>query len=163
MSTLPIDRGGNIEPTSLATRNLLRHLTWEITIGQQIAVQMGSDRLSASDLSIYGDFGANLDTATPLWLYLLREAEVVARGETLGPIGGRSWPRCSSAFSRWTHRRTSAPNRLDPHPVEPQRSAELWHGRHLDHRRGRSNVSGAVRLVDDIADTVQPWRFCSVF
>ncbi|MFT7475125.1 MAG: hypothetical protein ACI81L_002062 [Verrucomicrobiales bacterium] len=89
MSTLPVDRGGNIGPTSLATRNLLRHLTWEIATGQQIADQMGADRLTAADISIYGDFGANLDTATPLWLYLLREAELIAGGETLGPIGGR--------------------------------------------------------------------------
>ena len=29
------------------------------------------------------------DTATPLWYYVLREAEVVEGGERLGPVGGR--------------------------------------------------------------------------
>jgi len=50
---------------------------------------MGVDVLSAGDLSAFGDFGASLDTATPLWLYILREAELITDGHTLGPVGGR--------------------------------------------------------------------------
>jgi hypothetical protein len=30
-----------------------------------------------------------LDTRTPLWFYVLREAEVLAEGRHLGPVGGR--------------------------------------------------------------------------
>lgn len=88
-STLPMDRGGELGPTSLATRNLLRHLTWQIPTGQEVAQQMGVDRLSSADLSAFSGFGAALDSETPLWLYILREAEVVHDGQTLGPVGGR--------------------------------------------------------------------------
>ena len=28
-------------------------------------------------------------TSTPLWYYVLREVDVLANGETLGPVGGR--------------------------------------------------------------------------
>ncbi len=31
----------------------------------------------------------NLEESTPLWLYVLREAAVLANGRTLGPVGGR--------------------------------------------------------------------------
>jgi hypothetical protein len=33
--------------------------------------------------------GGNFDTATPLWFYVLREAEVVHHGRHLGPLGSR--------------------------------------------------------------------------
>ena len=31
----------------------------------------------------------NLDRATPLWYYILKESELQASGEHLGPVGGR--------------------------------------------------------------------------
>jgi len=43
--------------------------------------------LAKSDLS---DLAAqDLDERTPLWFYVLREAQVKAGGEHLGPVGGR--------------------------------------------------------------------------
>jgi len=30
-----------------------------------------------------------LDTQTPLWFYILREAEVLQQGQQLGPVGGK--------------------------------------------------------------------------
>jgi hypothetical protein len=33
--------------------------------------------------------GYDLKKSTPLWFYVLREAEVMAGGLTLGPVGGR--------------------------------------------------------------------------
>ncbi len=87
--TLPNDRGEDIGPTSLATRNLLRHITWEIPSGQAVARTMGVDALSRADLSEIGQLGSGLDTSTPLFYYLLREAEVAADGLHLGPCGGR--------------------------------------------------------------------------
>ena len=30
-----------------------------------------------------------LETQTPLWFYILREAEVLEQGQRLGPVGGR--------------------------------------------------------------------------
>ncbi|MFT4867207.1 MAG: hypothetical protein ACI9N0_000711 [Ilumatobacter sp.] len=89
MFTIPTARGEDVGPTSLATRNLLRHITWEIPSGQRVADEMGVDRLSAADLSDVGQLGANLDRSTPLFFYLLREADVVADGLHLGPVGGR--------------------------------------------------------------------------
>ncbi|MBT5553010.1 MAG: peroxidase [Ilumatobacter sp.] len=89
MFSIPTARGEDIGPTSLATRNLLRHITWQIPSGQRIAAEMGVDLLSAADLSQVGQLGANLDQSTPLFYYLLREADVVADGLHLGPCGGR--------------------------------------------------------------------------
>ena len=40
-------------------------------------------------MSDVGQLGANLDRSTPLFFYVLREADVVAGGLHLGPVGGR--------------------------------------------------------------------------
>ena len=76
-------------PTSLAERNLLRHLTWRMPSGQSIAEAMGApvlDRTHFPELQvIYPPFASS----TPLWYYVLREADVLGAGETLGPVGGR--------------------------------------------------------------------------
>ena len=50
---------------------------------------MSAPALTRADLSLFGDFGANLDRETPLWLYILQEAQVINGGQTLGPVGGR--------------------------------------------------------------------------
>ena len=90
LPTFTIDRpdGSEVGPTSLATRNLLRHVTWQIPSGQSVAEALGVDRLDRGDLADIGAFGADLDTSTPLWLYVLREAEVMTDGRHLGPVGG---------------------------------------------------------------------------
>jgi len=78
-------------PTSLPQRNLLRQVTWGLPSGQAIAQAMGvRERLSRRDLSELGAYsGLKLDESTPLWYYVLKEAEVLANGEHLGPVGGR--------------------------------------------------------------------------
>lgn len=76
-------------PTSLPVRNLLRHITFQLPSGQAIAQAMGVPSLTAADLSELKAFGANLDTSTPLWYYVLKEAELVTDGLHLGPVGGR--------------------------------------------------------------------------
>jgi hypothetical protein len=76
-------------PTSLAVRNLLRQVTWSLPSGQSIARTMRVPVLSTGDLSDVQPLGANLDRSTPLWFYILREAQVMAQGRTLGPVGGR--------------------------------------------------------------------------
>jgi hypothetical protein len=76
-------------PTVLPQRNLLRQLTWSLPSGQALARAMRAPGLGASDLpdiaSIYRPFA----TSTPLWYYILAEAEHVAAGLHLGPVGGR--------------------------------------------------------------------------
>ena len=76
-------------PTSLAQRNLLRHLTWRIPSGQAIAAEMGAPVLSDADLSELGSVYAPFVSSTPLWYYILKEADLLENGTHLGPVGGR--------------------------------------------------------------------------
>jgi len=89
---------------SLATRNLLRGQAFGLPSGQSIAERMADELdgvpvLSGDDVPLDGDL-AELRSATPLWYYLLLEAErfgfVIDRdgeqspgGQRLGPVGGR--------------------------------------------------------------------------
>jgi hypothetical protein len=75
------------EPVSLATRNLLRNLTMEVPSGQRVAAAMRLPALAAADLDDLEP--PHLAHRTPLWLYVLREAQVTTGGERLGPVGGR--------------------------------------------------------------------------
>lgn len=45
--------------------------------------------LARADLSDLAGYGVGLERSTPLWLYALREAEIMAAGERFGPVGGR--------------------------------------------------------------------------
>jgi hypothetical protein len=76
-------------PTSLPQRNLLRHLTWSIPSGQDIARQMKIRVLEPDQLSELAPFGVNLERSTPLWFYVLKEAEVLMNGQRLAGVGAR--------------------------------------------------------------------------
>lgn len=76
-------------PASLAQRNLLRHLTFGLPSGQTVARRMGIAPLSTADLADVAAINAGLANSTPLWFYLLREADKRADGQSLGPVGGR--------------------------------------------------------------------------
>jgi len=76
-------------PTSLATRNLLRHMTWSLPSGQRIAAHTGSPVLGSNHFPELRQFGIGLEASTPLWYYVLREASVFNAGVRLGPVGGR--------------------------------------------------------------------------
>jgi hypothetical protein len=82
LQTLP----DGVPPTSLATRNLLRHVTWGTPAGQRIAQVMGNPQLVVQEIAHYG---VALENQTPLWFYVMAEAEQLAGGLTLGPTGGR--------------------------------------------------------------------------
>jgi hypothetical protein len=75
-------------PTALPQRNLLRHLTWQLPSGQSIARVMGVTPLAAADLQELAFLGVGFERSTPLWYYVLKEAEIVADGLQLGPVGG---------------------------------------------------------------------------
>jgi|SRR5215211_3604953 len=75
------------EPISLATRNLLRSLTMKVPSGQRVAKAMNLPALAPADLDDLKTF--HLRERTPLWFYVLREAQVTADGKHLGPVGGR--------------------------------------------------------------------------
>jgi hypothetical protein len=92
LSTVLFDLSGQPtgQPTSLATRNLLRTLTMQVPSGQCVAQAMELPELAPEDLEELKDFrGAGLHRRTPLWYYILREAEVQQGGQQLGAVGGR--------------------------------------------------------------------------
>lgn len=79
----------------LAVRNLLRGYRLGLPTGQAVAAALGVTPLTAGELT-GGDQGvadALIDggfvDATPLWFYVLREAEVQAQGQHLGEVGSR--------------------------------------------------------------------------
>lgn len=72
---------------SLAQMNLLRGLTFSLPSGQSVAKAMKVPLLDGTDLADLKDLKLHL--RTPLWFYILREAEVKQSGERLGPVGGR--------------------------------------------------------------------------
>lgn len=72
---------------SLASRNLMRHVNFGIPSGQAIARVMGVQVLTPSQLAELAPFG--MDRSTPLWYYILKEAEVLEQGLRMGPVGGR--------------------------------------------------------------------------
>ena len=76
-------------PTSLAQRNLLRHLTWRIPSGQSIAAAIGAPILNDTDFGELRTIHPHFVTSTPLWYYVLKEAAVFEDGRHLGPMGGR--------------------------------------------------------------------------
>lgn len=80
---------GTDGPTSLAQRNLLRHMTWKLPSGQNIAQEMGVTPLGAPSFLELVPLGQGFQGSTPLWYYILKEAELLADGLTLGPVGGR--------------------------------------------------------------------------
>ncbi|MCE7000389.1 hypothetical protein LZG04_37070 [Saccharothrix sp. S26] len=82
---------------NLAFRNLTRADMVRLAGGQQMAGFLGVPALTEEQILV-GDRGASLESltdaqkaavtaATPLWLYVLREAEF--HGGRLGPVGGR--------------------------------------------------------------------------
>jgi len=75
-------------PTSLPQRNLLRHLTWSLPSGQDIARAMGIQPLAPGQLSELSALGVGFERSTPLWYYILKEAEL-AGGTHLAGIGAR--------------------------------------------------------------------------
>jgi hypothetical protein len=76
------------QPTVLPQRTLLRQLTWSMPSGQAVAEAMGAPVVHKQDLRELKPYG-KLDRSTPLWYYALKEAELLAGGQHLGPVGGR--------------------------------------------------------------------------
>jgi hypothetical protein len=74
------------EHHSLAYRDLERGVALDFPSGEAISRAMGIESLSQDEVGLnkLGWYGQ-----TPLWFYILKEAEVRARGEHLGDVGGR--------------------------------------------------------------------------
>jgi hypothetical protein len=72
---------------SLASRNLMRHVNFGIPSGQAIARRMGVPVLTPAQLDALRPF--DMEKSTPLWYYIMKEAELMENGLRLGPVGGR--------------------------------------------------------------------------
>lgn len=71
------------EEGSLPLRNLKRGQALGLPSGQDVARHMRVERvLTAADL-------VGAPDPTPLWFYILKESELVAEAQHLGPVGGR--------------------------------------------------------------------------
>lgn len=74
------------EEHALAYRDLVRGEALELPSGESLARLMGVRALSPEETGL-AKFGWRSET--PLWFYILREAEVCHNGERLGEVGGR--------------------------------------------------------------------------
>jgi hypothetical protein len=86
---LPTEVSGSAPGTdyaSLATRDLQRGQAVGLASGEAIARRLGITPLTPEQAGLR-EHGWTLET--PLWLYVLREADVLHDGQRLGPVGGR--------------------------------------------------------------------------
>jgi Animal haem peroxidase len=86
---LPVEiagEGGDPAYHSLATRDLQRGQGTGLPSGEAVAGALGVEPLSGDEVGL-GAHG--WEGETPLWYYVLREADVRADGDRLGPVGGR--------------------------------------------------------------------------
>ena len=76
----------NADDRSLACRDLQRGRALDLPSGETVSRAMGVEPLTAEECNL-GD--PALLGETPLWLYILKEAEIRERGAQLGAVGGR--------------------------------------------------------------------------
>jgi hypothetical protein len=75
---------------SLALRDLLRGSATRLPSGETVAEAFGVAPLSRDEV------GPGWASRTPLWFYILKEAQVRCAGNQLGQVGAGSSPRCLS-------------------------------------------------------------------
>jgi hypothetical protein len=71
--------------SSLANRDLQRGQAIGLPSGEAVAREMGVEPLTGEQLGLAA---AGWRDETPLWLYVLKEAEALEDGNRLGPVGG---------------------------------------------------------------------------
>ncbi len=79
---------------SLAVRNLARGVKMGLPSGQDVAERMKVEVMTPEKIAGSGDDGKvaeahGLHMKTPLWYYILKEAQVRQQGARLGPVGSR--------------------------------------------------------------------------
>ena len=93
LSILPkIEIGAADNIRALAERNLRRGKALGLPSGQAVARAMGIPReliLRGGALGLKPALAPKFGENTPLWFYILKEAEVQCQGKKLGPVGGR--------------------------------------------------------------------------
>jgi hypothetical protein len=71
---------------SLACRDLIRGRALNLPSGEAVARYLNATVLTPEQVGLR-QFGWSNET--PLWYYVLKEAQVLTNGEYLGPVGGR--------------------------------------------------------------------------
>jgi hypothetical protein len=79
---------------SLAVRNLFRGRALGLPWGEAVAKRIGTPALGVEEVDLVGlgldqKWIDEFQGKTPLWFYVLREAQVRNGGRRLGPVGGR--------------------------------------------------------------------------
>lgn len=81
---------------NLAVRNLLRGRSLGLPSGQAVAALMGLSALTSAQVTqdatpaeLSAIQAGGFDVKTPLWYYVLKEAQILENGARLGPIGAR--------------------------------------------------------------------------
>jgi hypothetical protein len=82
---LPIPGAEGGGDNVLAFRNLLRAKFYDMPSGEAVAEAMGFEPLRDANGNLVPPL---FPEGTPLWFYILREAEVTSGGAELGPVGG---------------------------------------------------------------------------
>ena len=72
--------------SSLANRDLQRGQAVGLPSGEAVARELGVEPITEGEIGLAG---VGWEQETPLWLYVLKEAEVLQDGDRLGPVGGR--------------------------------------------------------------------------
>jgi hypothetical protein len=67
---------------SLAVRDLMRGMATGLPSGEAVAAALELPALTVEHM------GPDWESGTPLWLYVLKEAECLGDGDRLGPVGG---------------------------------------------------------------------------
>ncbi|HEV8082645.1 MAG TPA: heme peroxidase family protein [Chitinophagaceae bacterium] len=80
---------GFTDVNSLASRNLLRGLTFSLPSGQRVAHAMSLKPMEADVFQDLKHYKLNFENSTPLWFYILKEAETQQMGIHLGEVGAR--------------------------------------------------------------------------
>lgn len=86
---LPAQITGDVDDEayhSLAARDLQRGQAIGLPSGEAVARKIGAELLDPADIGLSSHGWRD---ETPLWFYVLREADVVGDGDRLGPVGGR--------------------------------------------------------------------------
>ncbi len=86
---LPAQITGDVDDEayhSLAARDLQRGQAIGLPSGEAVARKIGAELLGRADIGLASHGWRD---ETPLWFYILREADVVGDGDRLGPVGGR--------------------------------------------------------------------------
>jgi hypothetical protein len=136
---------------SLASGDLPRGRAIGLPSGESVAGAIGAEPLTADQVGLATH---GWDVETPLWFYVLREADVRGDGDLLGPVGGRIVANVLTGIVRADPSRSSASIRIGRPTLADGDGSEFGIGGLLDavYAPGSTTpslVGGDQRLLPD--------------